>query len=105
VDLVPLEHGVSGRITLLEVVGSDGKQLLRGFNIRQALELPETRFAIDRQRDAAGKVRTFRFTGKGWGHGVGMCQVGAYGMALRGEDFRSILHHYYTDVKLEKAYR
>ncbi len=104
VDLVPLEHGVSGRITLLEVVGSLGKQLIRGFDIRQALELPETRFAIDRQRDAAGQVRTFRFTGKGWGHGVGMCQVGAYGMALRGEDFRSILHHYYTDVKLEKAY-
>lgn len=104
VDLVPLEYGVSGRVTLLEVVGSSGKQLIRGFDIRQALELPEIRFAIDRQRDADGKVRTFRFTGKGWGHGVGMCQVGAYGMALRGEDFRSILHHYYTGVKLEKAY-
>jgi len=105
VDLVPLEHGVSGRVTLLEVVGSLGKQTIRGFDIRQALELPEIYFAIDRQRDASGQVRTFRFTGKGWGHGVGMCQVGAYGMALRGEDFRSILHHYYTGVKLEKVYR
>jgi stage II sporulation protein D len=104
VDLEVLERGISGRVVRLQVVGSSGTQAIRGFDIRRALDLPEIRFAIDRQRDHKGRVRTFRFTGKGWGHGVGMCQVGAYGMALRGEDFRAILHHYYTGVKLKKVY-
>ena len=65
----------------------------------------ETRFTIDRQRDASGKITAFVFSGRGWGHGVGMCQVGAYGMALRGKGYKEILHHYYTDVDLVRAYR
>jgi len=104
-DLVPLEHGVSGRVTALRVVGTAGSQVIRGFPIRTALGIQENLFTIDRQRDASGAVSAFLFTGRGWGHGVGMCQVGAYGMALRGKDYREILHHYYTGVKLEKTYR
>ena len=43
---------------------------------------------------------TFVFSGRGWGHGVGLCQVGAYGMALRGHDYREILAHYYQGARL-----
>jgi len=43
------------------------------------------------------------FHGKGWGHGVGLCQVGAYGMAVRGEGYRSILAHYYPGTTVSSA--
>lgn len=59
---------------------------------------------MDRELDARGAVQRFVFTGKGWGHGVGLCQVGAYGMALAGADYQDILRHYYTGVAIEKAY-
>jgi len=42
------------------------------------------------------------FTGRGWGHGLGMCQVGAYGMALRGLSYREILTHYYSGITLQR---
>ena len=71
--------------------------------LRAVLGLRETLFVVDRQYDADGRVGTFVFSGKGWGHGVGMCQVGAYGMALRGKSFEEILHHYYTGITLEKT--
>jgi stage II sporulation protein D len=104
VDLVPVEHGVSGRVITLRVQGSTGSQLLRGFAIRTALGLRESLFAVDRQRAPDGSISAFLFSGKGWGHGVGLCQVGAYGMAIRGEDFRTILHHYYAGIELTSAY-
>jgi len=46
----------------------------------------------------------FVFTGRGWGHGVGMCQVGAYGLAKEGYSFSAILQKYYTGIKLQKMY-
>jgi stage II sporulation protein D len=49
-------------------------------------------------------VERFIFTGKGWGHGVGLCQVGAFGMAQSGSSFEAILRHYYTGIQLEKSY-
>ena len=58
--------------------------------------------AIDRQRDRGGRVIAFLFSGKGWGHGVGMCQVGAYGLAKGGATFEQILHHYYTGITIER---
>ena len=103
-DLEVLERGVSGRVTALAVLGSSGRQVLRGFPIRTALGLRETRFAIDRLRGPDGQVTAFLFTGKGWGHGVGMCQVGAYGMAMRGAAYEDILRHYYTGIALERMY-
>ena len=50
---------------------------------------------------AAADESIVSFEGSGWGHGVGLCQVGAYGMALRGAAYREILAHYYTGSKLE----
>ncbi len=107
-DLRVLRRGVSGRIVELEVVGSAGSQTLHGFNIRKSLELGktsdlrETPSTIELQRGADGEIRAAVFAGKGWGHGVGMCQVGAYGMAVRGRDYREILAHYYRGTAIER---
>jgi stage II sporulation protein D len=49
-------------------------------------------------------VVAFLFTGRGWGHGVGMCQTGAYGLAKEGYSYTAILQKYYTGVKLQKMY-
>jgi len=101
IDLAPGRRGVSGRLLDLTVVGTAGRFTFRGFDIERLLGLRETLFLVDRQNGPDGKVATFVFSGKGWGHGVGMCQVGAYGMALRGRSYEEILHHYYTGVTLE----
>ncbi len=100
VDLEVVRRGVSGRVAEMKVVGGKGSATLRGFDIRVALGLMDTLFTVDRQRGPDGKVRTFVFAGKGWGHGVGLCQVGAFGMAVRGLNHLEILHHYYTGVDL-----
>jgi len=101
VDVQPIERGVSGRVTELRVIGTAGRYTFRGFSIRTLLGIRENLFVVDRQRDDDGVVRSFVLAGKGWGHGVGMCQVGAFGMALRGASYEEILHRYYTGVSLE----
>jgi stage II sporulation protein D len=87
------------------VSGSAGRFTFRGFAIRTLLGIRETLFTVDRQRDADGRVATFVFSGKGWGHGVGLCQVGAFGMALRGARYDEILNHYYTGIRIEPLAR
>lgn len=99
-DVVPGKRGVSGRIRDLTVLGTRGRFTFRGFSIESLLGLRETLFLVDRQYGPDGKVETFIFSGKGWGHGVGMCQVGAFGMALRGKTYEEILGHYYTGITL-----
>ena len=84
----------------MKVVGSRGTFTLSGFKIRTALGIRETLFTVERQADPGGGVRAFTFAGKGWGHGVGLCQVGAYGMAVRGVTFDTILRHYYSGIDL-----
>ncbi|MFQ5669524.1 MAG: SpoIID/LytB domain-containing protein [Acidobacteriota bacterium] len=101
VDLTVVRRGLSGRVAELDVVGTAGRSRLRGFDIRVALRLHETLFTIQRQKDSSGRITEFIFSGKGWGHGVGLCQIGAYGMAVRGQDYRQILTHYYRGVRLE----
>jgi stage II sporulation protein D len=101
-DLQVLRRGVSGRIVELRVVGSRGSTVVRGFDVRRLLDLRESLMVIDLQRDEQGRIEAALFTGKGWGHGVGMCQVGAYGMALRGASYREILGHYYTGATISK---
>jgi stage II sporulation protein D len=100
VDLEVTRRGVSGRAAELTVRGSRGRATLRGFDIRTTLGLMETLFTIERLRDRDGDVRTFVFAGKGWGHGVGLCQVGAFGMAVRGRTSEQILRHYYSGIEL-----
>jgi stage II sporulation protein D len=101
-DIQPVQRGVSGRVVELKIIGSRGTFTLRGFKIRTALGIRENLFTVDRTFASDGSVDTFIFSGKGWGHGVGLCQVGAYGMALRGKTVEEILRHYYTGVELTR---
>jgi hypothetical protein len=100
-DLRAARRGKSGRVVELEVVGSRATTVVRGFDIRRLLQLNENLTVIEIQRDDSGRIEAVVFAGRGWGHGVGLCQVGAYGMALRGSDYREILAHYYRGAVLE----
>ena len=98
-DLVPLQRGPSGRIWKLKVVGTKrtmiiGKELI----IRRFLSeshLKSSAFTVERTVDG-----DFLLDGYGWGHGVGLCQIGAAVMAYSGYDFRQILFHYYPGSRL-----
>jgi stage II sporulation protein D len=103
-DIAPRRIGVSGRVVELAVQGSGGEIVLKGLRVRAALGLRENLFVIDREIDSRGAIERFVITGKGWGHGVGLCQVGAFGMAQAGSTYEQILQHYYTGVGLERAY-
>jgi stage II sporulation protein D len=97
-DIVPRRLGVSGRVVELEVQGTTGDLLLRGLKVRRGLGLKENLFVIDRETNPEGAVERFVISGSGWGHGVGLCQVGAFGMAQAGSTFEGILEHYYTGI-------
>jgi stage II sporulation protein D len=103
-DLRVAARGSSRRVTDLEIIGASGTAHLRGGRIRSMLGLREQLFVIDRRYDGAGRVAGFILTGRGWGHGVGMCQVGAYGMARVGKTYEQILKAYYTGIELTKMY-
>ena len=103
-DLRVASRGSSHRVIDLEMVGTDGTAHLRGGRIRSALGLREQLFVIDHKYDSSGRVMGFSFTGRGWGHGVGLCQVGAYGLAIQGLSYEKILRAYYTGIELSKMY-
>ncbi|HJW09455.1 MAG TPA: SpoIID/LytB domain-containing protein [Holophagaceae bacterium] len=91
-----------GRVTELTVVDGEGRShKLSGMRIRGLLGLKDNvfRFLVVGKAPA----RRWVFFGRGWGHGVGMCQTGAYGMALEGATFDQILKHYYTGIELRQA--
>ncbi|MGA9774122.1 MAG: SpoIID/LytB domain-containing protein [Blastocatellia bacterium] len=103
-SLTPVAFSESNRVTEMEITGYGGIARLRGPQIRSALGLKENLFVVDREMDASGHITAFVFTGRGWGHGVGMCQTGAYGLAKEGYSYTAILQKYYTGVKVRKAY-
>jgi stage II sporulation protein D len=103
-DLRIAARGSSHRVTDLEIVGTYGSAHVRGGRIRSALGLREQLFVIDREYDESGRISEFIFTGRGWGHGVGMCQVGAYGLAKQGWSAEQILKTYYTGIELTRMY-
>jgi len=107
-DLIVLERGVSGRIKRLRVVGTRGQVELQGeLNIRKALRekaLYSSCFVVEKHFGAQALPDSIIFLGAGWGHGVGMCQTGAAGMALDGARFERILKHYYQNVRLQALY-
>ena len=98
-----LARGASGRVGRLRLLGDGGRsEVVEGLAVRWTLDLPDTRFEAERVA-RPGSEPGWRFTGGGWGHGVGMCQVGAYALAGRGLGYRDILEHYYTGVTLGRA--
>ncbi len=103
-DLKPARLGSSGRAVRIEVTGSRSSVVLNGYRVRGALGLRDTLFTISRRYGPDGSVESFTFKGRGWGHGVGLCQVGAYGMARAGRSFEEILKTYYRGVEIKRAY-
>jgi len=108
-DLIPLERGKSGRIWKLKIVGTKktftiGKEL----EIRRTLSrthLYSSAFDVEKIFAADGKtVAGFRLYGKGWGHGVGLCQIGAAVMGQQGYTYEQILLHYYRNAQIKKIY-
>jgi stage II sporulation protein D len=103
-DLKPYRLGNSGRAVQIQVTGSRSSVVLNGYKVRNALSLRDTLFSIEREYNPDGSVSTFSFHGRGWGHGVGLCQVGAFGMARAGRGYEEIIKTYYQGVQIRKAY-
>lgn len=102
-QVVPLQTTPYGRVVHLRFVSATGEACeLRGLGIRTVLGLRELRFRMWPMQGPDGEIRRVVFVGRGWGHGVGLCQTGAFGMALRGFDYRAILGHYYPGTRLER---
>ena len=97
------QKGYSRRAVEIEIIGSNGVKTLKGGKIRSALRLREQLFVINK-RYSGSTVASYTFTGRGWGHGVGMCQYGAFGMAKMGVKYDDIVKHYYTGADVVKAY-
>jgi peptidoglycan hydrolase-like amidase len=98
-----LERGVSGRVGKMRLLGAGGRSVVvEGLAVRWTLDLPDTRFTAQRHRTGRSEAG-YLFTGSGWGHGVGLCQLGAYGMAGRRHGYRQILQHYYSGVTLARV--
>jgi len=93
------KRGRSGRVVEASIATDKGSVTLTGFDIRQALGLPELVFTVKRASGPDGSAE-FVFVGRGWGHGVGLCQNGAYGMALAGHSYDEILEHYYPGIEI-----
>ena len=102
-DIQPLERGRSGRIFSLRIVGDKRTlQVGKELEIRRVLSeshLKSSAFVADIQN---GKVI---LRGAGWGHGVGLCQIGAAVMAAKGYDYKSILSHYYPDTEIISGFK
>ena len=103
-DLRVIQRGESERLISTEVVGTTGRRTVPALRLRTLLSLRDSLFSYDIERNAAGAVVGATFFGRGWGHGVGMCQVGAYGMALAGASYDEILKKYYSGIELLKMY-
>ena len=109
IDLVPIARGTSGRLWKLKIVGTKktltiGKEL----EIRRTLSpshLYSSAFVVDRtELSEAGIPGRFILTGAGWGHGVGLCQIGAAVMGEQGYGYDAILLHYYIGANIDKLY-
>ncbi len=98
--IVVTRRSASGRVVGLAAFDRSGhRKTWTGFAVRQVLGLPETLFTFHTIRKPDGTV-TVRFLGRGWGHGVGLCQNGAYGLARAGMTFDQILSTYYPGTSL-----
>ncbi|MCL5030420.1 MAG: SpoIID/LytB domain-containing protein [Bacteroidetes bacterium] len=108
IDLVPIERGYSSRLIKLKIIGTK-KTLIIGkeLEIRRTLStshLYSSAFIVEQQDMQNGIPQKFILTGAGWGHGVGLCQIGAAVMAARGYQFDEILLHYFSNAMLKKIY-
>ena len=108
-DLVPVARGTSGRLYRLEIVGTKRRMIIgKELEIRHALSpshLYSSAFVVERVNpDADGIPEAFVLHGAGWGHGVGLCQIGAAVMGAKGYDYRTILSHYFVNALITTLY-
>lgn len=103
-DLRVIVRGPSERLVSTEIVGTRGGRTVPALRLRTLLGLRDSLFSYDIERNAAGAAIGATFFGRGWGHGVGMCQVGAFGMALDGATYEEILKKYYKGIELKQLY-
>ena len=108
IDLIPVQRGPSGRICKLKIVGS-----LKTMTIGKELEIRRTlsdshlfssAFVVDKGNLKEGVPQWFLLSGAGWGHGVGLCQIGAAVMGEKGYTYEEILLHYYKGADIRKFY-
>ena len=132
IDLIPIERGPSGRIVRLQIVGTKATRIIgKELEIRRTLSethLYSSAFEVEKkgglspslsQGEGAsgiaasqspllgrgkGEAPLFIFHGSGWGHGVGLCQIGAAVMGAKGYNYKEILHHYYPEASLTEWY-
>ncbi len=105
--LVPLQRGASGRIIKLRIEGTDdtitlGKELTIRRLLSDSHLFSSAFVVVEGDLDSDGLPRSFTLYGAGWGHGVGLCQIGAAEMAAEGNNFRQILRHYYHGARLQR---
>jgi len=108
IDLIPLERGKSGRIYRLKIVGKERTLIIgKELEIRRALSkshLYSSAFIVEKADIKDGVPQKFIIKGAGWGHGVGLCQIGAAMMGKQGYRYEEILLHYYKGAEITKAY-
>lgn len=108
-DLVPVERGTSGRLIKLQIVGDKKVQTIgKELEIRRTLSkshLYSSAFVVEKgELDAEGYPVSFVLKGAGWGHGVGLCQIGAAVMGAKGIDYKEILLHYFIGAEIKNLY-
>ncbi|MGM0557977.1 MAG: SpoIID/LytB domain-containing protein [Myxococcota bacterium] len=104
-DVEVLSRGVSGRVIRLKVTGEKGSATVeRELNVRRLFGgLKSGLFLMDINKKG-GFIQSIEFDGAGFGHGVGMCQTGATGMASRGSSYKDILNHYFSGIDVRTLY-
>ena len=109
IDLVPLSRGKSGRIYRLKIVSKERTLIIgKELEIRRALSkshLYSSAFIVEKTDIKDGVPQKFIIKGAGWGHGVGLCQIGAAMMGKQGYRYKEILLHYYKGAEITKAYQ
>jgi SpoIID/LytB domain protein len=107
-DMIPVERGTSARLSKLKIVGSKRTRIIgKELEIRRTLSpshLYSSAFVIDKMDVKNGIPGRFILTGAGWGHGVGLCQIGAAVMGEQGYTYKDILLHYYIGAGINKIY-
>lgn len=107
-NIMPLERGPSGRIMRLRIEGSEKTMIVgKELEIRRCFSpshLYSSAFIVITKRDLSKTPISFTFHGAGWGHGVGLCQIGAAVMAYKGFKAEEILQHYFHGAQLKKLY-
>lgn len=100
IDIYPVRRGISGRIIELRVLTSKDYYDLRGFLIKESFGLRDIPQEILKINNQNNEVESFIFKGRGKGHGVGLCQEGAYSLAKMKKNYKEILLHYYKNVDI-----